>query len=77
MSNLDFELDYSELLGRIKCVFKTQALFAQAMGMSLTAMNQRLNNKTDFTPREMIKACKLLSIDLCNIHMYFFCLKSK
>lgn len=64
--------DYSNLLGKIKTYFKTQGNFAKEMGMSLSAVNSRLNNKIDWTPEEMIKACELLFIPLEEIYLYFF-----
>ena len=64
--------DYSKLLGKIKTCFKTQGNFAKEMGMSLSAVNSRLNNKIDWTPEEMIKACELLFIPLEEIYLYFF-----
>lgn len=70
-------LDYSKLLGRIKTVFKTQEAFARAMDMSLVAVNQRLNNKTDWKPKEILKACDILNIGHDEIPDYFFCRKSK
>lgn len=67
--------DYSNLLGKIKAVFKTQEAFGEAMGLSLTSVNQRLNNKIDWSPAEMVKACELLNIDLDDVADYFFTLK--
>lgn len=67
--------DYSELLGKIKTVFKTQEAFSVAMGMSLTAINQRLNNKIDWSTPEMVKACDVLGIELIDVAKYFFSLK--
>lgn len=67
--------DYSKLLGKIKEVFKTQEAFAAAMELSLSAVNQRLNNRTDWTPAEIVKACNLLYIDISEVADYFFTLK--
>lgn len=68
--------DYSKLLGKIKECFNTQEAFSEAMGMSLTAVNQRLNNKVDWSPAEIVKACELLSIGMDNVAIYFFNKKS-
>lgn len=64
--------DYSDLLGKIKTVCKTQKAFGAAMGMKLPAVNQRLNNKIDWSPAEIMKACDVLDIDKNEIPRYFF-----
>lgn len=66
--------DYSELIGRIKTRFKTQRAFAQAMNMSLSALNQRLNNKIEWRSRDILKACELLKIGKDEVSTYFFTL---
>ena len=65
-------MDYQELKGKIRGVFKTQAAFADAMGMSLTALNQRLNGVVEWKTPEIVKACELLGIPLTEAHLYFF-----
>lgn len=64
--------DYQKLKGKIVEVFKTQAAFAEAMGMDLTSLNQRLNGKVEWKTTEIVKACGLLNIDLSDAWMYFF-----
>lgn len=65
-------MDYKKLKGRIKEVFDTQNAFADAMGMSVTALNQKLNNKVDWKSNEIMKACELLQIEMAEVQFYFF-----
>ena len=64
--------DFKELKLQIKRVFDTQEAFAEAMGMSKTALNQRLNNQVSWKSEEIVEACELLGIDLADAHLYFF-----
>ena len=57
---------------KIKEVFDTQDAFSVAMGMSKTALNQRLNGKVEWKSPEIAKACDLLGIDLAEAYKYFF-----
>lgn len=65
-------MNYSKLKGKIKEVFDTQTAFASAMGMSQTALNQRLTGKVAWKLPEIAKACDLLHIPLTEAHLYFF-----
>lgn len=67
--------DYKMLKLKIKEVYDTQEAFAEAMDMSKTALNQRLNGKVEWTSPVIAKACDLLHIDLSEAHTYFFTLK--
>lgn len=64
--------DYQKLKAKIMEKFKTQAAFAEAMGMSLTALNQRLNGAVEWKTPEMVKACALLEVELSEAWEYFF-----
>lgn len=64
--------NYKALKLKIKEVFDTQEAFAEAMGMSYTAINQRLNNVIKWKSPEIAKACDLLHIPLEDAHLYFF-----
>ncbi len=64
--------DYSKLYGKIREVFGTQEAFAEAMGMSKSALNLRLNQKVEWKAPEIAKACELLNIPLAELHLYFF-----
>lgn len=65
-------MDYQKLKAKIMEMYKTQAAFAEAMGMSLTALNQRLNGVVEWKTPEIVKACGLLGIELCEAWAYFF-----
>jgi len=68
-------MDYKKLKLKIKEVFDTQEAFSKVMGMSKTALNQRLNGSVEWKTSEIAKACDLLLIPLTEAHLYFF--KSK
>lgn len=63
---------YRKLKGKIKEVFDTQEAFAEAMGMSKTALSQRLNGSVEWKASEIAKACDLLHIPLADAFLYFF-----
>lgn len=65
-------MDYKRLKLKIKEVFDTQEAFSEAMGMSKTALNQRLNNAVAWKSEEIAKACDLLHIELAEAYLYFF-----
>ena len=65
-------MDYRKLKGKIKEVFDTQEAFAKAMGLSYTSINQKVNDKVEWSSSEIAKACNLLHIPLEEAHMYFF-----
>lgn len=67
--------DYSKLLGRIKEICGTQKAFADALGMSLSSLSMRLNNKQEFSSKEICRSCDILYIPFCDIPRYFFTLK--
>ncbi len=69
--------DYSKLRGKIREVFGTQSKFASAMELSNVSLSAKLNNNTAFTQSEINRACKLLSIPLEFIPVYFFTEKVK
>lgn len=64
--------NYSKLRGKIKEVFNTQAAFAKEMGMSTTSLSEKLNNKVEFTQKEIERAIELLHIPPEEITLYFF-----
>ena len=65
-------MDYKELKLKIKAVFDTQEAFSKAMGISKTALNQRLNGSVEWKVSDIAKACDLLHIPLADAHLYFF-----
>ena len=66
------KVDYRKLKGKIKEVFDTQGAFAKAMGLSYTSINQKVNDKVEWSSSEIAKACDLLYIPLTEAHLYFF-----
>lgn len=67
--------DYSKLKGRIKEVYDTQENFIKALGIGRSTLSQRLNNQSQFSQKEILKTCELLSIDKSKINDYFFTIK--
>lgn len=65
-------MDYKRLKLKIKEIFDTQEAFGEAMNMSKTALNQRLNGKVAWKGEEIAKACDLLGVDLADAYLYFF-----
>lgn len=75
MQDKDIIFDFSKLRGRIKEIYGTQASFAVAMLMNDATLSNKLNNNVEFSPKEIVRACLLLCIDLKDVDMYFFTLK--
>lgn len=69
-------MSYSKLKGRIVEKFGTQAAFAAAMGWREALLSAKLNNKSQWTFAEVMRACELLEIPLEEAHLYFFCAMS-
>lgn len=65
-------MNYKKLKLKIKEVFGGQEAFAEAMGMSQTALSQRLNNSVEWKGSEIAKACDLLGVPLTDAYLYFF-----
>lgn len=71
----DISFDFNKLKGRIKEIYGTQSAFAIAMLMDEATLSKKLNNKVEFSPKEIVRACLLLCINLKEIDNYFFILK--
>ncbi|MDD7433810.1 MAG: DUF739 family protein [Peptoniphilaceae bacterium] len=69
------QYDYSKLMGKIVEVFKTQANFAEAIGLSSRSVSMKLNNKRSWTQPEIENAIKVLNEDEENIKDLFFRIK--
>ena len=65
-------LDYSKLRGRIVEKYGSIRAFAEAADMSRAQISHKLNGRTDFYTRDIIKWSKLLEIAPEDIHIYFF-----
>ena len=68
----DVKFDYSKLLGRIKEYGFTQEIIASEIGMSVSTLSFKLNNKAFFTQKEIKKICDLLEIETTEVGVYFF-----
>lgn len=64
--------DFSELEGRIKQHYKTQRKFASAISMSLSSLNQKLNNRVEFTSQNIKTIARVLHIKDEDIGRIFF-----
>lgn len=65
-------MDYSALRGLIRTYFSTNAAFAKALGISECALSQKLNNHSEWTAKEMVKAMEILERSVAAIPIYFF-----
>lgn len=63
---------YDDLRGRIRGKFKTQAKFAEAIGISACSLSKKLNGKAEWTADEIRKSCAALDISAEQIPVYFF-----
>ena len=75
MNDEDIVFDFSKLRGRIKEIFGTQTAFSGEMAMNEATLSNKLNNNVEFSPKEIVKACELLKLDLMKVNEYFFTLK--
>lgn len=66
------QYDYSKLKGRIKEKCGNQIQFQEQMGLSHTSINKKLNNKIQFTQKDIEKAIEILDLETKDIPLYFF-----
>ena len=66
------EFDYSALEGRIKQYYDTQDKFANEIPMGRATLNLKLNNKVDFTSKNIKRISELLNIYTEEIGTIFF-----
>jgi transcriptional regulator with XRE-family HTH domain len=64
--------DFSKLRGKIREIYKTQADFAKAIGISTVSLSAKLNNQVQFTSGEIEKSTEALNIPKKEIPIYFF-----
>ena len=67
-----FIFDYSLLRKEIRKQFSTNAEFAREIGMGRVSLSEKLNNKRDWTSREMAQSMVVLGQDTASIPAYFF-----
>jgi transcriptional regulator with XRE-family HTH domain len=63
---------YGKLRELIRIKFKTIDAFADAMGMSRSALSRKLNGISAWSQSEIEKACSLLGISISQVGEYFF-----
>jgi len=66
------EYNYDKLKGRVKEIFDTQENFANAINISTTSLNYKLNNKKKWTQNEIYNSILVLQIPNNEIINYFF-----
>ena len=66
--------DYDKVRGRIKEKLKSEAAFAEKLGISQAALSSKFNNKSDFTASQISRATDedVLDIPANEIGRYFF-----
>lgn len=64
---------YDKLRGRIREICGTNSTFANLMGFSSATLSAKLNNKSEFSQPEILKAVEVLKLDKTDIPKYFFC----
>lgn len=70
------KFNYAKLKGKIREICETQDRFAEMMGICQATMSAKINNKTEFTQSEILRAVKILNLHYDEICAYFFCLDS-
>ena len=63
---------YSKLKGRIKEICGSDYRFAELMKLSPTTISAKLNNKSEFSQPEIMKAVEILNLEPYEITLYFF-----
>ncbi len=63
---------YAKLRGRIVEKYGSQTKFSDAVGISMTAMNKKMNGKTGISQHDIEQWSELLDIDKSEIPEYFF-----
>jgi hypothetical protein len=66
-------MSYAKLRGRIKEVFGSQDAFAKEIGLDSSSVSAKLNNKTEWTRKQIIDAATALNLSVEDIPDYFFC----
>ena len=64
--------NYAKLKGRIKEKCGTQKAFAEKLGITEGSLTSKLLGYTYFRQVEILKAIEILSIDPCDVTLYFF-----
>ena len=65
-------MKYSKLRGKIREVYYNNKNFADPLGMDVSSLSAKLNDKSPWKREEIEKACMLLHIPIEDVHLYFF-----
>ena len=63
---------YDRLRGRIIEKYGSQEKFAEIIGISSTSMSKKMNGKTGFSQKDIVRWSELLSIKKSEYSEYFF-----
>lgn len=63
---------YSKLRGRIIEKFGSQEKFAETIGISSNSLSKKMNGKTGFSQKDIVKWSELLGIEKTEYVDYFF-----
>ena len=64
----------SKLRGKIRENFGSEYAFGEALGMALSTLSGKLNNKSEFTRSEILSIVKLLYLNIEEVYDVFFLL---
>lgn len=70
-----YNFDYSKLKGKIREKYKVQENFAKVMGIAKNTLSIKLNNMSDFSQSEIMRAVEALDLQKSDICDYFFSLE--
>lgn len=62
----------SKLRGKIRENFGSEYAFGEALGMALSTLSGKLNNKREFTRSEILSIVKLLNLKKEEVYDVFF-----
>lgn len=66
------EYDYSLLRGKMAEKGITQGMLAKILGMSTSAFNMKMNNRTSFSQSQIREIVNVLDIPHDDVYKYFF-----
>lgn len=69
---INLAFDYSKLRGKIVEKYSSQAAFVEDFGISENSFSLKMNNKSRFSPDDIIKIVDMLDISKDEIGAYFF-----
>lgn len=65
-------MDYTLLRGAIRRKYKTAKEFSKYLGLTENGLYLKLNNRSEFTAKQIIECVKLLELNVDDIGKYFF-----